>query len=462
MQLKTKRRVILSGTPIQNDLLEYFSLIQFCNPSMLGTVAEFRKKFENPILAARDSCASDVQLKLGQERLEELATIVNRCIIRRTNSILSKYLPPKVEQVVICRLTPIQKEIYKKAMRTSDITEGLKNGALSTLSSIQKLKKLCNHPGLIFDEAKRNEPGYEGIFSCFPKGYNPKQFVPELSGKTMVLDTMLALIKSTSTDKIVLVSNYTQTLDMFEVMCAQRRYGYVRLDGSMTIKKRQKIVDQFNDPQSNIFIFMLSSKAGGCGLNLIGANRLVMFDPDWNPANDDQAMARVWRDGQKKRCFVYRFLCTGTIEEKIFQRQAHKKALSSVIIDEAEDVERHFSRDDLAQLFALNEKTTSDTHDMFKCKRCSMPNARITESVKGILNDLSQWDHYPNPKRVKDTILQNSVGDIVSFVFRAQSHENGTMIDLPPAKYKDNEEAEAAEAEEDRRAACAKGEDDED
>lgn len=86
------------------------------------------------------------------------------------------------------------------------------------------------------------------------------------------------------------------------------RYQFVRLDGSMTAKKRMKIVDQFNDPNSQDFLFMLSSKAGGCGLNLIGANRLVMFDPDWNPANDEQAMARVWRDGQTKPVFIYRFV----------------------------------------------------------------------------------------------------------------------------------------------------------
>ena len=136
-----------------------------------------------------------------------------------------------------------------------------------------------------------------------------RDVMPELSGKLMVLDCLLAFIKSTTNDKIVLVSNYTQTLDLFERLSAKRKYRYVRLDGSMSIKKRAKVVDNFNNPDSDDFIFMLSSKAGGCGLNLIGANRLVMFDPDWNPANDDQAMARVWRDGQKKPCFVYRFLC---------------------------------------------------------------------------------------------------------------------------------------------------------
>lgn len=106
----------------------------------------------------------------------------------------------------------------------------------------------------------------------------------------------------------MLISNYTQTLDVMERMCRERRWGQLRLDGSMAITKRQKLVDRFNDPEGKEFVFLLSSKAGGCGINLIGANRLILFDPDWNPAADQQALARVWRDGQKKECFVYRFI----------------------------------------------------------------------------------------------------------------------------------------------------------
>lgn len=191
-----------------------------------------------------------------------------------------------------------------------------------------------------------------------------RELRPELGGKLMLLDIILASLKSSTDDKIVLVSNYTQTLDLFERLCRKRGYRYVRLDGSMSIKKRSKVVDGFNDPNSDQFIFMLSSKAGGCGLNLIGANRLVMFDPDWNPANDDQAMARVWRDGQKKPCYIYRMLATGSIEEKIFQRQTHKKALSNTVVDKNEDAERHFTKDDLRDLFKLEENCVSDTHAM--------------------------------------------------------------------------------------------------
>jgi len=154
---------------------------------------------------------------------------------------------------------------------------------------------------------------------------------------------MLARIRQDTNDKIVLISNYTQTLDLFERLCRSRGYGSLRLDGTMNVNKRKRLVDKFNDPNGDEFIFLLSSKAGGCGLNLVGANRLVLFDPDWNPAADQQALARVWRDGQAKDCFVYRFIATGSIEEKIFQRQSHKQSLSSCVVDSAEDVERHFS-----------------------------------------------------------------------------------------------------------------------
>merc|ERR1711981_850360 len=144
----------------------------------------------------------------------------------------------------------------------------------------------------------------------------------------------------------------------------------------MSIKKRAKIVEQFNDPGSPQFIFMLSSKAGGCGLNLIGANRLVMYDPDWNPANDRQAMARIWRDGQKKPCFIYRLFTTGTIDEKVYQRQICKDGLSTMMVTEtgddlnAETLRESLAADLVKDLFSFSEATACATHDMLECQRC--------------------------------------------------------------------------------------------
>ncbi|KAJ3071028.1 DNA-dependent ATPase protein rad54 [Podochytrium sp. JEL0797] len=412
--LNAKRRVILTGTPVQNDLVEYYSLLSFAIPGVLGTEAEFRKNFENPIQRGRDSMALQADREKGDEKLKELLVIANKFIIRRTAELLTKFLPTKYEHVVFCKFTPLQLALYE-SFCSSPETKKLLNGVGSQpLKAITLLKKLCNHPAL----------GYEFFGKdAFPPGFNADMCQPQFAGKMMLLYNMLGKIKAAN-DKIVLISNYTQTLDLFDKMCRANQWGVLRLDGSMTIPKRQKLVDQFNDPLGKEFVFLLSSKAGGCGLNLVGANRLVLFDPDWNPANDAQALARVWRDGQKKTCFIYRFIATGSIEEKIFQRQAHKQSLSSSVIDEAVDGERHFSQEELRKLFILNTTTACDTHDTFKCKRCirgrqvQKPNKM---SAGATAMDTSQWNHFgvEDLGKMKDGVLKEAAGKtgVVTFVF---------------------------------------------
>ncbi|KAF2147051.1 uncharacterized protein K452DRAFT_240179 [Aplosporella prunicola CBS 121167] len=429
--LNVQKRVILSGTPIQNDLSEYFALLNFANPNYLGTKNEFRKRFELPILRGRDANGTDKDRKLGDERLSELLTLVNKFIIRRTNDILSKYLPVKYEHVVFCNLAPFQKDLYNLFIQSPEIRQLLRGKGSQPLKAINILKKLCNHPDLL--DLPSDLPGSE---SCFPDDFVPKDARGRdrdvkswYSGKMMVLDRMLARIRQDTNDKIVLISNYTQTLDVFDKLCRSRGYGCLRLDGTMNVNKRQKLVDKFNDPEGGEFVFLLSSKAGGCGLNLIGANRLVLFDPDWNPAADQQALARVWRDGQKKDCFVYRFIATGTIEEKIFQRQSHKSALSSCVVDSAEDVERHFSIDSLRELFQYQPNTTSDTHDTFKCKRCRSDGRQHIKAPAMLYGDTSSWNHFVNDgdegpmAKIQDLLLRQETAEkAVSAVFQYISH----------------------------------------
>ena len=173
---------------------------------------------------------------------------------------------------------------------------------------------------------------------------------------------------------------FTQTLDLFATLCRQRSWPVIRLDGSTAPGKRQKLVDQFNDPARDEFVFLLSSKAGGCGLNLIGGSRLILFDPDWNPATDLQAAARVWRDGQRKKVFVYRFLAAGSLEEKVFQRQLSKKGLQTIVVEE-QDEATSLSTDELRNLFQYEGgNTPSDTHDTLRCTRCLKPELADGES----------------------------------------------------------------------------------
>ena len=429
--LNVDRRVILSGTPIQNDLTEYFSLLNFANPGLLGTRNDFHKKYEMPILRGRDAAGSEEDRKKGDAAIASLLTLVNKFIIRRTNDILSKYLPVKYEHVVFCNLAPFQLDLYNLFIKSPEIQSLLRGKGSQPLKAIGILKKLCNHPDLL--DLPTDLPGSE---KYFPEDYVPKDargrdrdIRPWYAGKMQVLDRMLARIRQDTNDKIVLISNYTQTLDMFEKLCRSRAYGCLRLDGTMNVNKRQKLVDKFNNPEGEEFVFLLSSKAGGCGLNLIGANRLVLFDPDWNPAADQQALARVWRDGQKKDCFVYRFMSKGTIEEKIFQRQSHKQALSSCVVDSAEDVERHFSLDSLRELFQFKPDTRSDTHDTFKCKRCRPDGTQYIKAPAMLYGDTSSWNHFVNDgpggpmAKIQDLLLRQEIEhEEVSAVFQYISH----------------------------------------
>ncbi|KAG6898351.1 hypothetical protein C0992_009026 [Termitomyces sp. T32_za158] len=423
--LNVKRRVILTGTPIQ---AEYFSLLSFANPNFLGSKNDFRKNFENLIIRGRDAEATDEVKAKSEEKLKELGGLVTNFSSKHANLNDAAPVPVKYEHVVFCGLSDFQLSLYRLFISSPEIKALLRGADSQPLKAINILKKLCNHPELLnLPEDLRGSERLipEGFAGAGASGRGKSQTVRcDWSGKFVVLERFLHHIKTHTTDKIVLISNYTQTLDLFEKLCRIKKYGFFRLDGTMSITKRQKLVDQFNDPEGKEFIFLLSSKAGGCGINLIGANRLVLFDPDWNPAADQQALARVWRDGQKKECFVYRFISTGTIEEKIFQRQANKQALSSAVVDEKEDTERHFSLDALRQLFNFNEKTLCETHETFKCKRCK-DGRQMVKSPALLYGDASTWNHFTNGELENnhDDLLRAEVGLAeVSYVFQYISH----------------------------------------
>ncbi|XP_027362727.1 protein CHROMATIN REMODELING 25 [Abrus precatorius] len=480
--LPCKRRILLSGTPLQNDLEEFFAMVNFTNPGILGDITHFRRYYEAPIICGREPAATAEEKKLGAERSAELSVKVNQFILRRTNALLSNHLPPKMIEVVCCKLTPLQSDLYKHFIQSKNvkrvITEELKQSKI--LAYITALKKLCNHPKLIYDTIRSGSPGTSGFEDCI-RFFPPEMLSGrsgswtgghgawvELSGKMHVLARLLAHLRQRTNDRIVLVSNYTQTLDLFAQLCRERRYPHLRLDGSTSISKRQKLVNCFNDPSKDEFVFLLSSKAGGCGLNLIGGNRLVLFDPDWNPANDKQAAARVWRDGQKKRVYIYRFLSAGTIEEKVYQRQMSKEGLQKVIQQEQTDsfvAQGNFlSAEDLRDLFTFHENIKSEIHEKMRCSRCQtydepqstdaqtiidsesdedtsdiggfagiagcLQNLKRSEKQVGtpLEEDLGSWGHHFYPTSVPDAILQASAGDEVTFVFTNQV--NGHLVPI--------------------------------
>ena len=366
--LNTPRRVILSGTPMQNDLSEFFMMVDFINPNLLGPYRTFMKEFEGPIVKSRQPGALQKDLEKGEARNEELASLTSPFILRRTADLLSKYLPPKTEYVLFCRPTTAQATAYQHVLACPAFQAALGNSEAS-LQLITVLKKVCNSPFLLNPKTTAGPPNpvnplTETLLSSIPSHLLRNN---ASSTKLRTLDQLLHTLRTTTNEKVVLVSNYTSTLDLLSTLLTSLSHPFLRLDGSTPSSKRQDLVDTFNhDPASTCFAFLLSAKAGGVGLNLIGASRLVLFDVDWNPATDLQAMARIHRDGQKRKCVIYRFLMAGGIDEKIWQRQVTKLGLASNIMEQKSG-SSSFTKEELKDLFRLDEGLSCQTHDLLGC-----------------------------------------------------------------------------------------------
>ncbi|KAI8901475.1 SNF2 family N-terminal domain-containing protein [Globomyces pollinis-pini] len=290
-KLRTRRRLILTGTPIQNDLTEFYHLVNFVNPGVLGDQFSFKSTYETVISNSRSSECSPYQKQLGDLKLAELIDLTKTFSLRRTNDINQQFLPKKSEFVVFLKLQPEQQQLYEeKILEIGDI-----NSDNNVLSQIVSLRQAASYTP---------SGSEDDILQIF-----------EMSSKFRFIAQFLKSLKNVGSEKVVIVSHWTKTLDLIEKYCTVKGLGCLRLDGSIATAKRQPLVDQFNLPNSEHRCFLLSSKAGGVGLNLVGASRLILFDIDWNPSIDKQAMARIWRDGQTKPVFIYRLLSTGTIEE---------------------------------------------------------------------------------------------------------------------------------------------------
>ncbi|XP_026667246.1 DNA repair and recombination protein RAD54B-like isoform X2 [Ceratina calcarata] len=322
-----KRKILLTGTPIQNDLQEFFTLVDFVNSGILGKYSEFKSYYENSIVSSQCPNATSQVVSLGRERANELQEKTKCFILRRTQETINKYLPSKHELIIFCRLSDEQKDLYSQ-VTDSWFVKSSSDNSIPHLTVITALKKICNHPELFYNDKNELLSDLKRDKISDARRITMKDYC----GKVSIVRTILRNLKNTN-EKLVLISYYTQTLDLLENVCNMESLEFLRLDGSTTSNARLQIVERFNSRTDSSKVFLLSAKAGGVGLNLPGASRLILFDSDWNPASDSQAMARIWRDGQKKDVHIIRLLTTGTIEEKIFQRQISKAGLSETIID---------------------------------------------------------------------------------------------------------------------------------
>ncbi|KAL4434006.1 hypothetical protein ABPG75_000447 [Micractinium tetrahymenae] len=375
--LNCRRRVLLTGTPIQNDLTEFFAMVNFVCPDALGSLATFERIFAAPINRSRDRNASDKEKELGATRSAELARRVEQFVLRRTREVNARYLPPLTNYVVFCRPTEEQLRVYSGVLGSSTVRRMLApsgsdfgDQALSVLTS---LRKICNHP-VLYTPAPGGAEAAAADNEEDSSAGEVAEFDPDQSGKMAVLGVLLCEALEVAGDRCVVVSQSTAALDLVQKLCGARGWSTVRIDGSTDVNKRQDVVNSFNHYNVGQ-VFLLSTTAGGAGLNLTGANRLVLLDSHWNPAMDLQAMARVWRDGQRKPCFVYRLLTAGTVDEKMYQRQLKKNDIAASMMGGAaggggakgaKQAGGKFSKEELAQLFTLRVDTRCDTAQILR------------------------------------------------------------------------------------------------
>jgi len=402
--LEIEKKILLSGTPIQNDLSEFFNIIDFINPGILGNYNQFKRNYMNPILKARElNCNNPELVQKGNEKSQDLISITKPFILRRTASIISNHLPPRTDVVLFCRPTNVQINLFHEVLGSSTFTPLLNKAAgSSSLGLITMFKKICNSPSLVKDDK---------MFKEFTNTHVTHEIT---SGKILVLIELLKKISNVN-EKVILVSNYTQTLDILQDLLSKLNLTYQRLDGSTPNKNRDSIVNTFNQSSSvSNFAFLLSSKSGGVGLNLIGASRLILFDNDWNPSVDLQAMARIHRDGQKKPVFIYRLITTGCIDEKIFQRQLMKNNLSDKFLDNKKGSKDDlFDINDLKDLFTLNLQTKSNTHDLIDCN-CDGNGELLTEDIDDDEDEDEDEDHELNLENNPESELATKKSSWVS------------------------------------------------
>ncbi|XP_020287308.1 DNA repair and recombination protein RAD54B-like isoform X2 [Pseudomyrmex gracilis] len=429
-EMECKRRIILTGTPIQNDLKEFYALVDFVNPGILGTSVEYKSYYEDPIVASQCPRADEEILSLGNERATELHERTKVFILRRTQETINKYLPCKYEIVLFCCLSNKQQYLYTRIIDAwfDKICIDKSNNHLSVITA---LKKVCNHPNLLINE---NENTLQDILPNEMQIKRDETFA-DYCGKITIVRTLMRNLKKTD-EKLVLVSYYTRTLDLLETVCNMEKLKFLRLDGSTSNSTRSKVIEQFNMRTNDDKVFLLSGKAGGVGLNLPGASRLILFDSDWNPASDVQAMARIWRDGQKKDVYIYRLLTTGTIEEKIYQRQISKAGLSESVVDLNHLGSLKLSTSELKDLFTLTTDTVSLTHDLMNCSCSGKNNEHISsenlnnENTESqfvqkpsrhnlTINQLLRWHHYkqPIPSDIMQNVLLEEANEKITFMF---------------------------------------------
>jgi SWI/SNF-related matrix-associated actin-dependent regulator of chromatin subfamily A member 5 len=334
----TNYRLLITGTPLQNNLHELWSLLNFLLPEIFSSSETFDEWFQ--ISGENDQ----------QEVVQQLHKVLRPFLLRRLKSDVEKGLPPKKETILKVGMSQMQKQFYK-ALLQKDLEVVNAGGERKRLLNIaMQLRKCCNHPYL-FQGAEPGPP------------YTTGDHLVTNAGKMVLLDKLLPKLKARDS-RVLIFSQMTRLLDILEDYLMLRGYLYCRIDGNTGGEERDTSIDVFNKPGSEKFVFLLSTRAGGLGINLATADVVILYDSDWNPQVDLQAQDRAHRIGQKKEVQVFRFCTEYTIEEKVIERAYKKLALDALVIQQGRLAEQKtVNKDELLQMVRFGAEMVFSSKD---------------------------------------------------------------------------------------------------
>ena len=302
-------KMLLTGTPLQNNLEELFYLLNFLTPSKFNDLEGFQANF------------TDIA---KEEQVQKLHQMLGPHMLRRLKSDVLKSMPSKSEFIVRTNLAPQQKKFYKNILTHNFEALRAKSGAsTSLLNLMMELKKVANHPYLLPVAAEEAPLSPNGLFEV--------KAMTKACGKLVLMSKMMRKLKATG-HRVLVFSQMTKMLDLLEDFLEGEGYKYERIDGGITGSLRQEAIDRFNAPDAKQFCFLLSTRAGGLGINLYTADTVIIYDSDWNPHNDIQALSRAHRIGQKNKVMIYRFVTRNSVEEKVTQVAKKKMMLTHLVV----------------------------------------------------------------------------------------------------------------------------------
>uniref|UniRef100_A0A8C5HEW9 Chromodomain-helicase-DNA-binding protein 6-like n=1 Tax=Gouania willdenowi TaxID=441366 RepID=A0A8C5HEW9_GOUWI len=334
--MNLEQKVLLTGTPLQNSVEELFSLLNFLEPLQFPSERAFLEEFGD--------------LKTD-EQVKKLQAILKPMMLRRLKDDVEKNLAPKEETIIEVELTNMQKKYYRAILEKnfSFLSKGANQHNMPNLiNTMMELRKCCNHPYLITGAEEK-------ILESFRKSHSPDaydfqlQAMIQAAGKLVLIDKLLPKLLAGG-HKVLIFSQMVRCLDILEDYLIQRRYTYERIDGRVRGNLRQAAIDRFCKPDSDRFVFLLCTRAGGLGINLTAADTCIIFDSDWNPQNDLQAQARCHRIGQSKAVKVYRLITRNSYEREMFDKASLKLGLDKAVL---QDINRKGSLNGMQQLSKL-------------------------------------------------------------------------------------------------------------